>query len=658
MYHRSVALLGETAGNAELKALIAQLPIAVYVCEAPSGLVRLYNRRAAELWGREPTLGEQRYCGALRLFRPDGTHLPHAETPMAEVLLFGGERSDDVVIERPDGSRITVRVSISALRDPQGHIVGAVNAFQDVTERKKLEDDAARLAAVIVSAADAIISKSLDGRIMSWNRGAEAMFGYREGEVLGKSITIIIPPDRLHEEEVIIRRLTRGETIEHFETERVAKDGRTIPISLSVSPIRDRHGQVVGASKVARDITDRRRLEREREELLVRERVARTEAETANRAKDDFFATLSHELRTPLSSILGWARLLRSGQLDRAASDRALEVIERNLHNLGHMVTDMLDVSRIISGKTSLDIGPVDFGRVIETAVDSLRPDASAKGITIQLALNATARFLVGDPGRLQQVVRNLVSNAVKFTPHRGRVGVGLTDLPEGARLTVTDTGQGIAPDFLPLIFERFRQADSTTTRSQDGLGLAIVRRIVELHGGLVRAESAGIGQGATFVVDLPQARAAKATSPVSPGGLQPTSLPPDLLLGVRVLVVDDSRDTRQLLAMILELQKAHVVSASSASEALTLFKKTPPDVLVCDIAMPGTDGNQFIRQIRVGAGGASSYVPAVAVTAFARPEDRVRALRAGFDEYIAKPIEPTALVGTIARLAGRETQA
>ncbi len=650
-------MLGETLGIAELKALIAQLPIAVYVCEAPSGLVRLYNQRAVELWGREPTLGEQRYCGALRLFRPDGTHLPHAETPMAEVLLFGGERSDDVVIERPDGSRITVRVSISGLRDPKGHIVGAVNAFQDVTERKKLEDDAARLAAVIVSADDAIISKSLDGRIMSWNRGAEVMFGYREGEVLGKSITIIIPPDRLHEEEVIIRRLTRGETIEHFETERVSKDGRTIPISLSVSPIRDRHGRVVGASKVARDITDRRRLEREREESLVRERAARTEAETANRAKDDFFATLSHELRTPLSSILGWARLLRSGQLDRAASDRALEVIERNSHNLGHLVTDMLDVSRIISSKTSLDIEPVDLGRVIETAVDSLRPDASAKGITIQLALEATARFLVGDPGRLQQVVRNLVSNAVKFTPHRGSVEVRLTDLPEGARLTVTDTGQGIAPDFLPLIFERFRQADSTTTRSQEGLGLglAIVRRIVELHGGLVRAESAGIGQGATFIVDLPQARAAMATSPIS---LLPASLPPDLLRGVRVLVVDDSPDTRQLLALILELQKAHVVSASSASEALTLFKKTPPDVLVCDIAMPGTDGNQFIRQIRVGAGGASSYVPAVAVTAFARPEDRVRALRAGFDEYIAKPIEPDKLVGTIARLAGRGTQA
>jgi PAS domain S-box-containing protein len=653
-----MAMLGETAGIAEMKALIAQLPIAVYVCEAPSGLLRLYNRRAAELWGREPTLGEQRYCGALRLFRPDGTHLPHAETPMAEVLLFGGERNDDVVIERPDGSRITVRVNITALRDSQGHIVGAVNAFQDVTERTKAEDDAAHLAAVIVSADDAIISKLLDGRITSWNRAAERMFGYTEGEVLGKSITIIIPPDRLHEEEVIIQRLTRGESIEHFETERVAKDGRILQLSLSVSPIRDRRGRIVGASKVARDISEKRRFEREREELLARERVARADAETANQAKDDFFATLSHELRTPLSSILGWARLLRSGKLDRVAADRGLEVIERNSHSLEHLITDMFDVSRIISGKTSLDLEPVDLGSVIETAIDSLRPDASAKGITIQLALDATARFLVGDPGRLQQVVRNLVSNAVKFTPTGGSVEIRLTNLQEGMRLTVTDTGQGIAPDFLPHIFERFRQADITTTRSQEGLGLglAIVRRIVELHDGTVRAESAGIGRGATFIVDLPQAGAAAAASPASPAQL--TSLPPDLLEGVRVLVVDDSADTRQLLALTLELQKAHVVSASSAREALTLFQKTPPDVLVCDIAMPGTDGNQFIRQIRVGAGRASSYVPAVAVTAFARPEDRERALRAGFDAYLAKPIGPAELVGTIARLAGRGTRA
>jgi PAS domain S-box-containing protein len=644
----------------DLRALIDQLPIAVYVCEAPSGLVCLYNRRAAELWGREPTLGEQRYCGALRLFRTDGTHLPNAETPMAEVLLFGGERNDDVVIERPDGSRITVRVSITALRDPQGRISGAINAFQDVTERKKAEDDAARLAAVIASADDAIIGVSLDGRITSWNRGAQAMFGYAEDEVVGKPITLIIPPDRFYEEDVIIGRLTRGEAIQHFETERLAKDGRTIEISLSVSPIRDRQGRIVGVSKVARDVSDKRRLEREREELLRRERGARDEADAANRTKDDFFATLSHELRTPLSSILGWARLLRGGKLDRVAADRGLEVIERNSHNLEHLLTDMLDVSRIISGRTSLSIEPVHLGNTIETAVDSLRPDATAKGITIQVSLDATAQSLIGDTGRLQQVVRNLVSNAVKFTPNRGRIEVRLTDLRKGARLTVTDTGQGIEPDSLPHIFERFRQADSTTTRSQEGLGLglAIVRRIVELHDGTVRAESAGIGRGATFVVDLPQAHAATATSPVAPRGAPPTSLPSDLLQGVSVLVVDDSADTRQLLALMLELHEAHVRSASSASEALALFRKTPPDVLLCDIAMPGTDGNQLIRQIRTGAGGASSYVPAIAVTASARLEDRERALRAGFDDYIAKPVEPVGLVGTIARLAGKPTQA
>jgi PAS domain S-box-containing protein len=267
------------AGIAELDTFVAQLPMAIYVCEAPSGLVRMYNHRAAELWGREPTLGKERYCGALRLFRPDGTHLPQSETPMAEVLLFGGQRTDDVVIERPDGSRITVRVHITALRDAQGHLVGAVNAFQDITERKRIEDDSARLAAIVVSAEDAIISKTLDGQITSWNRAAEAMFGHTEPEVIGKSITIIIPPDRLHEEEIILSRLRRGEAIDHFETERLAKDGQRIQISLSVSPIRDRYGRIIGASKVARNITDRKLYEREREKLLANERRARAEAQ-------------------------------------------------------------------------------------------------------------------------------------------------------------------------------------------------------------------------------------------------------------------------------------------------------------------------------------------------------------------------------------------
>jgi len=329
--------------------------------------------------------------------------------------------------------------------------------LQDITERKQGELASFHLTALVRSSADAIVSKDLGGIIRSWNPAAEKLFGYTAAEAVGRSITIIIPPDRLHEEEVIIGRLTRGETIEHFETERVAKDGRRIQISLSVSPIRDRHGRVIGASKVARDITDRRRLEREREELLIGERVARPEAETATRARDDFFATLSHELRTPLSSILGWVRLLRGGQLDRVASDRALEVIERNSHNLEHLIIDMLDVSRITAGKTSLNLETVDLEKITETTVDSLRPAASAKGITIQLTLDATSRFLVGDPERLQQVVRNMVSNAVKFTPDCGRVEVRLTDLPAGARLTVIDTGEGIAPDLLPHIFERFR---------------------------------------------------------------------------------------------------------------------------------------------------------------------------------------------------------
>jgi signal transduction histidine kinase/ActR/RegA family two-component response regulator len=376
-------------------------------------------------------------------------------------------------------------------------------------------------------------------------------------------------------------------------------------------------------------------------------------AEEVGRRKDEFLATLSHELRTPLSSILGWVRLLRSGRLDRAASDRAIEVIERNTLNLGQLVTDLLDVSGIIAGKATLNIAPVDLGKVIELAIDSLRPTATAKGITIHSGMSANVPALLGDADRLQQIVWNLVSNAVKFTPKGGSVEIKMTERSEGARITVSDTGEGIAPGFLPHLFERFRQADSTTTRMRGGLGLglAIVWHIVELHGGAVRAESAGIGKGATFVVDLPYARAAIAASSALVDGAQPAPVTAVLLQGVRVLVVDDSPETRELLTLILEQQKAQVLSATSASEALTLFEVTPPDVLVCDIAMPDTDGYQLIRQIRAGAGGASSYVSAIALTAYARPEDRVRALRAGFDEYLAKPVEPAEFVDMIARL-------
>lgn len=362
-----------------------------------------------------------------------------------------------------------------------------------------------RLAAIVDSADDAIVSKTLDGVILSWNRAAERIFGWTAGEAVGRQIRLIIPPERWPEEDEILARLGRGERIDHFETIRVTKDGRLIDISLTISPIRDESGRIVAASTIARDITEKRRLEEERNRLLEREQQARVAAEALNRAKDQFLATISHELRTPLTSILGWARLLQSGQLDERVEQRAVSAIVNGAVMQARLVEDLLDLSRIVTGRLRLDMAPVDLRAVVDAALDAVRPAASAKDITLIATLADVGRMR-GAADRLQQVVWNLAMNAVKFTPRGGHVEVVLRRQGDSAELVVTDDGEGISPDRLPHVFEEFWQEDSSTTRAHSGLGLGLtlVRRLVELHGGDVRAESAGKGKGATFTVALP----------------------------------------------------------------------------------------------------------------------------------------------------------
>ncbi len=439
------------------------------------------------------------------------------------------------------------------------------------------------------------------------------MFGYTAEEAVGQPITLIIPPDRRGEESDVLRRLRQGEVISHFETVRVRKDGQRIEISLTVSPVRNDLGQIVGASKIARDISERKQFERERAELLAREQQARTEAEAANRGKDDFLATLSHELRTPLNSILGWTRMLRVGNLDQPTSARAVTVIEQSTHNLSHLVTDLLDVSRIVTGKMTLNLTSVDLVHVAGNAIDAVRPVADARGITVQPVMDPAVSPMLGDPDRLQQVLWNLLSNAVKFTREGGRVELRLTAIPHGARISVADTGKGIAPDFLPYVFERFQQADSGSTRAQAGLGLglAIVRHVVE-----------------------------------------PPAVVTDALRGLRVLIVDDNPYTCELLTAILEREGVETSAATSAAEALALLEKSAPDILVSDIAMPGTDGYELIRRVRSRSGGGLADLPAVALTAYARPEDRERAIAAGFDGHIPKPAEPAEFIRFLAQIA------
>jgi PAS domain S-box-containing protein len=509
------------------------------------------------------------------------------------------------------------------------------------------------LAAIVEASDDAIVSKTLDGIVTSWNPAAERMFGYTAAEAVGRHITLIIPRERWSEEEDVLARLRRGEKVEHFETVRVTKDGRLIDISLSVSPVRDAAGQIVGASKIARDISERRRAEVERAQLLAAERAARTEAERANRAKDDFLASLSHELRTPLNAILGWARMLRTDALDGTQRERALESIERNSQVQAQLIEDLLDVSRIAAGKLRLEPTTLDLRTVVHRAVALVRASAEAKHVHLEVRMNPAIVPFVGDGVRLQQVVWNLLTNAIRFTPEGGRVSVSLSPRDTRVLLTVSDTGQGIGADLLPHIFQRFRQGQPAgpTSRTGLGLGLAIVRQIVELHGGAVAAHSDGEGRGATFVVTLPCGPSV-SSAPAHAGPALPASGFPQLS-NVRVLLVEDDVDSRAVLTAVLRQCGAEVVEAGSSREALEAFGQTSVDILVSDIGLPDGDGYDLIRTIREQSG-PSADVPALAVTAFARVEDRRRAMLAGFQTHVSKPVEPLELAVVVANLVGR----
>jgi signal transduction histidine kinase/CheY-like chemotaxis protein len=404
---------------------------------------------------------------------------------------------------------------------------------------------------------------------------------------------------------------------------------------------------------VARDISERRRTSEERDRLLKRERAARAEAEKASRLKDEFLSTLSHELRTPLSAILGWAELLHNLKFDEATVSHALETIVRNTKSLVRLIEDILDVSRIINGKLNLNVSPVNLAAIVEAAIDSLRSATEAKNIRLHLEIDRTVKPVLGDGERLQQIVWNLLSNAIKFTPKGGRVAVRLRGADSSAEIEVTDTGAGISPDFLPCVFERFRQADSTSTRSYGGvgLGLALVRHLVELHGGTVCADSAGAGQGATFTVRLPLAESGVGEKQLAPPEMP---VPPSPLAGLRVLLVEDDADTSELIATVLEGHDAKVTAVASVREALAEIERCKPDVLVSDIGMPEEDGYSLIRQLRAMEAGQGWRIPAVALTAYAQAEDRTRALSAGFQIHIPKPVEPAQLAAAVATLAGR----
>jgi len=416
------------------------------------------------------------------------------------------------------------------------------------------------------------------------------------------------------------------------------------------------------AMELQQEVAERKQAEEERARLLIREQAARAEAEEANRTKDEFLSTLSHELRTPLTAILGWSRLARTGDFDQNLIERAFETIERNARSQSQLIDDLLDVSRIITGKLVIDFQPVVLEQVIEAVLESVRPSFEAKGVEFQTAFDAGQNLVSGDANRLQQVFWNLFTNAVKFTPQEGRVLVTVKQRGGYLEVSVGDTGVGIAPEFLPYIFDRFRQADGSTTRRHGGLGLglAIVRHLVELHQGAIKVESAGKDQGTTFLINLPLVAAQPAgqdeISARQHSGVDQSLDNLQLLEGLRVLVVDDEADSRSLLNAILTGSGSEVRCCCSAANAMQEFNNWNPDVLVSDIGMPDEDGYTLIKKLRQQPSVRVSGIPAIALTAYASPDDRARALAAGFQIHLAKPIEPETLVSSIVSAVGRRS--
>ncbi|HVG34767.1 MAG TPA: PAS domain S-box protein [Pyrinomonadaceae bacterium] len=531
----------------------------------------------------------------------------------------------------------------------------------DITERSRAEaalrESEDRFRTVAETASDAIIMIDEQSTIVFINPAAESIFGYAVEEMRGKQLTMLMPDYLRHiHRQSLNRYVETGKkhiSWRAVELPGLRKDGREIPLELSFGDfIREGRHFFTG---IARDISKRKQLE-------TALRLRAEELAEANRLKDEFLATLSHELRTPLTSILGWAHLLQTGNLDEGVTTRGIEAIQRNAKSQAQLIEDLLDVSRVISGKMHLEVQPINLANVIEAAIDGLRPAADAKGVELMATLDRSL-IVNGDADRLQQVIWNLLSNSIKFTAAKGKIELQLVralDADE-AQIIVKDTGIGISPDFLPRVFDRFRQADSTSTRSYGGLGLglALVRHMVEMHGGHVRADSAGLGLGTTFTVQLPLIAGAGSTGRRTPA-LRVTDHPSigdcdeQELKGLRVLIVDDEEDARDLVRTVLMQCGAETLTASSAVEALSVIEKERPDLLVCDIGMPGEDGYALIGRVRALAAERGGGVPAVALTAYAREEDRRRALDAGFQVHVSKPIEPSELVQVVARLAGR----
>jgi PAS domain S-box-containing protein len=498
------------------------------------------------------------------------------------------------------------------------------------------------LEALITASPLAIVAVDPESRVLNWNQAAERLFGYSAAEVIGQPYPLV-PENRRTESESAIADINRGEAVTGLETERRHKLGHLVQVNVSAAPIRDAQGTIIGRLAVMEDITDRRRVEREMAKLFA-------EVQQANRAKDDFLAVLSHELRTPLNAMLGWVRMLRRAEMTPEKRAHALEVIERNTIAQMRLIEDILDVSRIVSGKLRLDMQPLNLTEVVETCADAIRPIAESRGLTIQTTMPEGSVVVNGDAARLQQVILNLLSNAVKFTPAGGHLELTAIASTGQGRVIVRDSGIGIEADFLPHVFDRFRQANSGTTRSQTGLGLglAIVHYIVEAHGGTVHASSDGRDRGSTFEIALPRLDAEPIVKPRADASRRLR------LDEMRILIVDRDPDARSLVAAAVRLAGAQTTEAESVDDALVRCLETVPDVILADLSRPEADGHILIEKLRTSVDSPLAHIPVLAIAGYSDVPDRVETETSELQARLDKPPAQESLVNTVARMVAR----
>jgi PAS domain S-box-containing protein len=576
----------------------------------------------------------------------------------AEIATRDGRAEDERWHIRRDGSRFFGSGIMTAVRDDAGELIGFVKILRDFTHRRlaaqALTESEERYRLLIDSIKDyAIFMLDAAGHVIYWTAAAERIKGYTADEVTGQHFRIFFTPEDRGRGEPE-RELEEARLNGRAERQgwRCRRDGSCFWGEETATAVYDRFGGLQAYSKITRDATERMLADAERERLL-------RQATEANRIKDEFLSTVSHELRTPLNAVLGWTQLIREGRLSPEASKRAIETIERNARSQAALIADLLDVSRVVTGQIRLTIEPTPVVGAIMAAVESVKPAADAKHLTLVVDAEPEVGAVLGDPARLQQVIWNLLANAVKFTPNGGRVGVEARRDGHVLEIAVTDTGIGIDAGFLPFVFDRFRQADSSTTRTQPGLGLglAIVKHLVELQGGTVAAESPGLERGATFRIRLPALEGGQEPELERRAEDRRHGAGGHRLDGFKIVAVDDDADARELVATALSDAGAHVTITASVKEALLAVQRDRPDLVLADLAMPGEDGYILIHKLRQSDDLALRRIPAVALTAYVRREDRQRLLDAGYQAHLAKPIELRELVETaIALLGARKT--